>query len=526
MCGGTAHRKGRLYAMGVVRAHTKALWLKAAACGAGTALAIAASISGLNANSERTISLYNIHTKDTLTVTYKRNGRFVPEALEKLNWHLRDWRRNEPTKIDPGLVDLLWEIHEELGSRMPVHVISAYRSPATNALLRKTRGGQAKLSQHMLGKAIDVRFPDIPVRRLRYSALLREQGGVGYYPTSATPFVHIDTGRVRHWPRMGREELALLFPSGRTQHRPSSGGPVTQQDAVAARNDNPSLAQRVAAFHVNRRAGPDDPQASVQVAMARQPELIGRPKLVFSPPGGAGVGAGNDTDRGAARGNGWVASYRPTPRPLARAAPDAMPPLPFQSDPEPLPFRPALRAASEPARGQVAGISVADRSGLKQLASLAFDGPSRSSSASLGSASNSINLPRNEDWATAPAYDEEHPEELFYLPFPIGPYITETASIDDPALQEMTHPDVEKTLTLLVADGLEDPPLQIRPGLQVANLMWSQSFEGNSRGARPSRPELARADAGLGFAGLAQNSTWGQVANTWLGRRLVQLAGR
>ena len=92
---------------------------------------------------ERTISLYNIHTKETVTVVYKRAGKFVDAGLERVNFVMRDWRRNETTKMDPELVDLLWEMHNELGSKEPIHIISGYRSRATNEQLRKTVGGQA-----------------------------------------------------------------------------------------------------------------------------------------------------------------------------------------------------------------------------------------------------------------------------------------------------------------------------------------------------------------------------------------------
>lgn len=486
-----------------------------------TALALTLCLlpSSLGANGERVISLYNVHTKETLQIAYKRNGRYIPTALKQLNWHLRDWRRNKANRIDPKLIDLVWEVHAELGSRMPAHVISGYRSPATNSMLRKTRGGQAKRSQHMLGKAMDVRFPDIPVRRLRYSALLREQGGVGYYPTSATPFVHLDTARVRHWPRMNRQELALLFPSGRTLHRPSNGGPITRHDALAARSSNPSLARRVAAFHVNRRNGPVGGAPATRVAaMTRpSPQLVGRPKLVARPQQVANpvraaereiVGAGN-----------WIATARPARRrrvaeaktvPGARAA--SLPTQRPMTDPAPLPFRAAR-----------AGISSVDRSGLKQLASAIFE----SSSESRDSAESTL-APQpfirkgtsdhsgQNDWVTAPQYDEEHPEELYYRPFPIAPFITDTASADDKALQHLTHPDADKTLELLVADGEVDRPLQLRPGLQVANLLWSQRFgHPDDRGAGQVRPRSNEKSP----------DTKNQLASTWLGRRLVQLAG-
>jgi uncharacterized protein YcbK (DUF882 family) len=188
-------------------------------------LLAASGSSQIVANSDRAriISLYNIHSKETVSVLYKKDGKYVDAGMEKVNWALRDWRRNEATKMDPELIDLLWGMHTELGSQEPIHIISGYRSRDTNNMLRRTVGGQASESRHILGKAADVHFPDVPLRNLRYSALIRERGGVGYYPTSALPFVHVDTDRVRAWPRLPRYELALLFPNGRTQRRGSRG---------------------------------------------------------------------------------------------------------------------------------------------------------------------------------------------------------------------------------------------------------------------------------------------------------------
>ncbi len=136
--------------------------------------------------------------------------------------------------MDPALLDLVWELHEELGSKEPVHLICGYRSSATNEGLRRTVGGQAKNSRHITGQAADLMFPDVPLKQLRYSALIRERGGVGYYPASGLPFVHVDTGNVRHWPRMARPELAILFPKGHSQHVPSDGRPLTPADARVA----------------------------------------------------------------------------------------------------------------------------------------------------------------------------------------------------------------------------------------------------------------------------------------------------
>ena len=120
---------------------------------------------------ERKLSFYNIHTKETVTVVFKRKGKYIASGLKKANWILRDWRRNKTIKMDPKLLDLLWAIYQELGSKKPIHIISGYRSLKTNNMLRRTRGGQAKKSQHILGKAMDVYFPDVPLKRLRYSAL-------------------------------------------------------------------------------------------------------------------------------------------------------------------------------------------------------------------------------------------------------------------------------------------------------------------------------------------------------------------
>jgi uncharacterized protein YcbK (DUF882 family) len=178
---------------------------------------------------DRTISMFNIHTKETINVTFKRNGKFVPEALQALNHFMRDWRRNQEIRMDPGLIDLIWEMHNDVGSKEPVHLICGYRSSSTNEMLRRTSGGQARNSRHITGQAADIVFPDVPLKQVRYAGLMHERGGVGYY-TSGYPFVHVDTGNVRHWPRISRMELAMLFPSGHSLHIPSDGRPLTPAD--------------------------------------------------------------------------------------------------------------------------------------------------------------------------------------------------------------------------------------------------------------------------------------------------------
>ena len=200
-----------------------------------TGLAISLSVlvgsveSGGNAianGDSRTISLYHTHTGESLTIEYKRNGSFDRDALEKLNWLLRDWRRDEPTSMDPRLFDIVWEAQRSVGSTEPINVVSAYRSPETNAMLRRRSKAVAKNSQHMLGKAMDFYLTDANITQIREVGLKMQRGGVGYYPTAFTPFVHLDAGSVRHWPRMSHDELARLFPDGKTVHIPADGHPL------------------------------------------------------------------------------------------------------------------------------------------------------------------------------------------------------------------------------------------------------------------------------------------------------------
>lgn len=174
----------------------------------------------------RSLKLYYIHTKERTEIVFKRNGRYDQAGLQKLNRFLRDWRRNEPTKMDPRLFDLVWEVYQQTNARDYIHVVSAYRSPATNDMLRRTRGGQAKKSQHMLGTAMDFYIPGVKLSRLRDVGMKLQGGGVGYYPKSGSPFIHLDVASVRAWPRMSRQELTRLFPDGKTLHLPPDGKPL------------------------------------------------------------------------------------------------------------------------------------------------------------------------------------------------------------------------------------------------------------------------------------------------------------
>ncbi len=187
------------------------------------------------ASGDRTLYLYYTHTKETAKITFRRNGRYDQKGLDKLNYFLRDWRRDEPTEMDPRLFDLVWEVYQEVDATKPIHVVSAYRAPETNAMLRKSSSGVAKKSRHIRGMAMDFYIPGVPISELRRVAMKKQIGGVGYYPSSGSPFVHLDTGNVRAWPRMTHKQLASLFPDGKTLHLPASGGPLSQKGYAYAK---------------------------------------------------------------------------------------------------------------------------------------------------------------------------------------------------------------------------------------------------------------------------------------------------
>lgn len=174
----------------------------------------------------RTLTLHHVHTDETIQVTYKLNGRYDEDALRRLDHFLRDWRREEDVHMDPRLFDVVWEVSREVGPERTVQVLCGYRAPETNAMLRRRSGGVAEFSQHTLGKAMDFYVPGASLEETRAAGLRLQRGGVGYYPTSGSPFVHMDVGNVRHWPRMSREQLVRVFPDGRTVHIPTDGQPL------------------------------------------------------------------------------------------------------------------------------------------------------------------------------------------------------------------------------------------------------------------------------------------------------------
>ncbi len=196
-----------------------------------TGLAVAEAAGGT-----RTLKLYFAHTGESGTFTFRKNGRYDTAVLKDLNHFLRDWRRNEDAKMDPALFDLIWEVYQSVDATQPITVVSAYRSPTTNEMLRSKSGAVAKNSRHIQGKAMDFYIPGVPLSKLRAAAMKKQVGGVGYYPSSGSPFVHLDTGNVRAWPRMTKAQLQKLFPDGKTLHLPSgSDTPLSQSGYQLAR---------------------------------------------------------------------------------------------------------------------------------------------------------------------------------------------------------------------------------------------------------------------------------------------------
>lgn len=146
---------------------------------------------------ERSLHLYHLQTDKSLDILYCRQGKYLPEALAKINYFLRDHRTNEMIPIDKRLIDLLYDISKKLRADHPFHIISGYRSPSTNSYLRKCCSGVARNSLHMFGKAVDITLPNCKLSSLRHVAVEMRAGGVGYYP--ARNFIHVDVGRVRYW---------------------------------------------------------------------------------------------------------------------------------------------------------------------------------------------------------------------------------------------------------------------------------------------------------------------------------------
>lgn len=292
----------------------------------------------------RTISLHHTHRGDDITVTFKRNGRYDEDGLKKLNHFLRDWRTDDVTTMDPQLFDAVWEVQREFGIEKPVHIISSYRSPRTNEMLRKRSNGVARHSLHMQGKAMDFFIPGVPLDRVREAGLRLQRGGVGFYPTSGSPFVHMDVGNVRHWPRMTREQLARVFPDGRTVHLPLDGKPLAgfalAQADLAKRGSSSFETARVASANPLARlfglrqkpaADEDEAEAAKPAAAPTQVASAGFPTPLA--PRRENIFTGAQTEKPAAEAapapvSAPLPKSRPASAPAQLAAAETYPPRP------------------------------------------------------------------------------------------------------------------------------------------------------------------------------------------------------
>ncbi|HDH34067.1 MAG TPA: DUF882 domain-containing protein [Nitrospirae bacterium] len=150
-----------------------------------------------SASDVRELHFYNLYTYEDLKITYWREGWYIPEALSDINHIFRDIRTGKVKAINKELLDLLFNIRKKINVDAPFQIVSGYRTPQSNAILRKLKKGVAKNSLHMYGKAVDIRVPGFSLRTLRREAKKLELGGVGYYPQAH--FVHVDVGEVRYW---------------------------------------------------------------------------------------------------------------------------------------------------------------------------------------------------------------------------------------------------------------------------------------------------------------------------------------
>lgn len=318
-----------------------------------------------NANGEtRSLTMLHAHTNETITITYKQGGSFVSESLQKLNWFLRDWRIDEPTSMSPHLFDIIWYVYREVGADAPIRIMSAYRSPGTNAMLRRRSRAVAKESQHMRGNAMDIHIPGVSMARVREIGMRLQRGGVGYYPSAGSPFVHLDVGSVRSWPRMPRPQLERLFPDGKTVHLPADGVPLANYEAALAEvQARGGSALDYATVTTNRGkslwallfGGDEDDDTREAIGRGGRTRVAARgrgnvPQVAAVPSSGDGV---NAWGVGAGRVDSVpiVTEARPAPMvaaPVAVAALPASPAPQKQPEPKPVPDPKAIEIASLP----------------------------------------------------------------------------------------------------------------------------------------------------------------------------------
>ena len=311
-----------------------------------------------------------------------------------------------------------------------------------------------------MGKAADIHFPDVSAKLIRNSALIREIGGVGYYPTSAIPFVHVDTSGVRHWPRLPRLELAALFPNGKTRHRPRRGGPITKRDykkAIARLNSKEKRLIQIARGEIR----PDRPKFQAPIQVARLPEpAVELPEPSARPPAPAVAGPTAPAPMMATQ----LVAAKVTTAPRAQIVQAALSPFPLSPRAAKTPVAEetverqqarfivasadpvgdlivrtaaAWMAEDEPVRRQKLHISakaripeavrksITARPMLAPTPAIARETPQPQQVAALAPEGPSLAPPTPEGWARAPQFDDDHDDELAYLPFPILPLMGE-----------------------------------------------------------------------------------------------------
>jgi len=185
-------------------------------------------------NETHTLSFHHTHSDEDLTVTFKRDGRYDEDALKQLNHYLRDWRNQDETVMDRHLFDILWEVYIATStarsrSRSSPPIALPPPMPCCGAAPRAWPATASTCSA-MRWTSSSGR----PLEQIRYAGLRLQRGGVGFYPTSGSPFVHLDTGNIRHWPRMTHDQLAKVFPDGRTVHVPTDGVPLKGYELARA----------------------------------------------------------------------------------------------------------------------------------------------------------------------------------------------------------------------------------------------------------------------------------------------------
>ncbi|OHV75445.1 DUF882 domain-containing protein [Ensifer sp. LCM 4579] len=466
------------------------------------------------AGQTRTLKLYFIHTGEKAQITFKRNGRYDSKGLEQVNRFLRDWRRNEPTRMDPRLLDLVWEVYQRSGSRDYIHVVSGYRSPATNSMLRSRSKGVAEKSQHMLGKAMDFYLPDVKLKTLREIGMKFQVGGVGYYPTSGSPFVHMDVGGVRAWPRMTRNELVRLFPDGKTMHIPADGRPL------------PGYEQAVADY--KRRVG----ASAIEVAGggAKGAGDAGKRRNLFAMLFGGGD---EDEEPTAIAAGGETAA----PAPRTAASQDALPGVATSADAQqnfnaPVPsVRPAFKEAPAESGVAVALVAPEKNSAQEALAAVMPQTSPAPGSEFTDLSTLTVPVPQMLDRANAAAAGETllasadgGVAELGFVPVPDTRPAGQAAlaavaeveveiptAADRPAVASITEPLNASTETgtqvalaapTAAADQIDTPPLRVAayaPQLKtngraaIFDSAFDTQSDAPSKGARPKKQDAAAA---------------------------------